>query len=274
MRVKMQAVASQYIDHAISSTINLPTDIDIETVSKLYLKAWQDGCKGLTVYRANSRDGILIDINSTRNCEDCDQAAQQLANLVEKGARPTRITLAAAPKRENVLECDIHRSKVGGGDWLFFVGLLNGKPYEVFGGDSEEFTIPGKYKKGWIVKNGKINGISQYNLVLGSLDDQNEKLEFKGIAKLFNNYEYGAFTRLTSLTMRHGTPIRYICEQITKKGVEGDLFSFQRAMSRVLKKYISEGEKSEVECPICHSTETYYKNGCPTCKICGNSNCS
>ena len=74
--------------------------------------------------------------------------------------------------------------------------------------------------------------------------------------------------------MRHGTPIRYICEQITKKGVEGDLFSFQRAMARVLKKYIAEGEKSEVECPTCHGKEVYYKNGCPTCKICGHSNCS
>jgi hypothetical protein len=74
--------------------------------------------------------------------------------------------------------------------------------------------------------------------------------------------------------MRHGTPIRYICEQITKKGVEGDLYSFQRAMARVLKKYIAEGEKSEAECPMCHSKEMYYKNGCPTCKVCGNSNCS
>jgi ribonucleotide reductase alpha subunit len=274
IRVKMQAIATQYVDHAISSTINLPNDIPIDVVDQLYINAWQDGCKGLTIYRAGSRDGVLTEITSTRHCEDCDEASKELVALIEKGQRPRQIIPASAPKRPQTLECDIHRSKVGGGDWLFFVGKLNGRPYEVFGGDGEEFEIPHKYREGWIIKNGKIDGISQYNLVLGSLEDENEKLEFKGITKHFNNYEYGAFTRLTSLTIRHGTPIKYVCEQITKKGVEGDLFSFQRAMSRVLKKYISEGEKSESECPMCRSTDVVYKNGCPTCQLCGHSNCA
>jgi ribonucleoside-diphosphate reductase alpha chain len=274
-RVEMQAKATQYVDHAISSTINLPIDIDIETVSKLYITAWECGCKGLTIYRSGSRDGVLTGIDSSRHCEDCDEASKELVKLIEEGLRPTKIIPAAAPKRPEVLECDIHRSRVGGGDWLFFVGKLNGRPYELFGGDSAEFTIPHKYRNGWIRKNGKDDeGVTQYNLILGSLEDENEKLEFKGIAKHFNNYEYGAFTRLTSLTMRHGAPIKYICEQITKKGVEGDLFSFQRAMARVLKKYIAEGEKSEAECPMCRSTDVIYKNGCPTCQICGHSNCA
>jgi hypothetical protein len=177
------------------------------------------------------------------------------------------------------MECEIHRSKVRKGDWLFFVGVLHGQPYEVFGGDSakfeKSFTIPHKYKKGWILKNGKSRtGVTQYNLVLGSLEDKNEMLEYKDINKHFNNKEYGAFTRLASLSLRHGTPIKYICEQITKTGCAGDLFSFQRAMSRILKKYIADGEKSEIECPICHSSDVYYVKGCPTCKVCGNSNCA
>jgi ribonucleoside-diphosphate reductase alpha chain len=274
--VRMQAIATQYVDHAISSTVNLPSDIDIDIVSDLYIDAWEQGCKGLTIYRDGSRQGVLVSsgTNSTRHCEDCDEASRDLIRLIEEGHRPKSIILASAPKRPTVVECDIQRSKVGGGDWLFFVGTVNGQPYEVFGGDSTEFTIPHKYKKGWIVKNGKIDGVTQYNLVLGSMEDDNEKLEFKGIAKHFNNYEYGAFTRLTSLTMRHGTPIKYICEQITKKGVEGDLFSFQRAMARILKKYIAEGEKSEMECPQCHGNQMYYKNGCPACKVCGYSNCA
>jgi len=275
MRVKMQATATQYVDHAISSTINLPNDIPLDIVDQLYITAWETGCKGLTIYRDGSRDGVLTSINSTRHCEDCDEASKELVSLIEQGERPKNIILASAPKRPQVLECDIHRSKVGGGDWLFFVGKLNGRPYEVFGGNSTEFTIPHKYRNGWICKNGKdSDGVTQYNLILGSLEDDNEKLEFKGIAKHFNNYEYGAFTRLTSLTMRHGAPIKYICEQITKKGVEGDLFSFQRAMARILKKYISEGEKSELECPTCGSKDVIYKNGCPTCQLCGHSNCS
>lgn len=244
-RVKMQAIATQYVDHAISSTINLSSEIDIDTVSNIYLSAWGSGCKGLTIYRSGTRDGVLVDVNNTRECQDCDEASKNLVSLIEGGRRPVNIIQASAPKRPEILECDIHRSKVGGKDWIFFVGKLDGHPYEVFGGDSQEFTIPHKYKSGWICKNGKIEGVTQYNLILGSVEDQNEKLEFKGIAKHFNNYEYGEFTRLTSLTMRHGAPIKYICEQITKKGVEGDLFSFQRALARILKKYISEGEKSK-----------------------------
>jgi len=274
MRVKIQAAATQYVDHAISSTINLPVDIPIEKVSNLFMMAWESGCKGLTIYRSGSRDGVLVGMDSTRECEDCDEAAKAFSDLVREGKRPTNIIMASAPKRPPVMECDIHRSKVGGGDWLFFVGKLNGRPYEVFGGDGEQFTVPNKYRTGWILKNGKIDGVSQYNIVLGSLEDKNEKLEFKGITKHFNNYEYGAFTRVISLTMRHGVPINYICEQITKKEVEGDLFSFQRAMSRVLKKYIAEGERSESECPECHSKEMIYKNGCPSCQVCGHSNCA
>ena len=277
MRVKMQAMATKYTCHAISSTINLPNNTDIKTVDLIYRMAYTEGCKGLTVYRDGSRDGVFTKNetkNNTRNCEDCDEASGILRSLVQQGQRPSSVILSPAPKRPDVVECEIQRSKIGGGDWLFFVGLMGISPYEVFGGDAEEFTIPHKYKKGWIVKNGKNkDGVTQYNLVLGSLEDPNEKLEFKGIAKHFNNKEYGAFTRVISLCLRHGVPIKYICEQLIKTGCEGDLFSFQRAMSRILKKYISDGERSGGECPMCHSEELYYKNGCPTCKICGHSNC-
>ncbi len=276
MRIKMQATATQYVCHAISSTVNLPNNVDFDIVEKLYIKAWEQGCKGLTIYREDSRQGVLTSAGhtSTRTCDDCDEAGQKFASLIKDGLRPTNIVLSASPTRPKILECEIHRSRVGGGDWLFIVGILNGQPYEIFGGDVKEFSIPYKYKTGWIVKNGKIEGVTQYNLIMGSLEDKNEKFEVKGIAKHFNNYEYGAFTRLCSLTIRHGTPIKYICEQIIKKGVEGDLFSFQRAMSRVLKKYIGDNEKSETECEQCGSEEMVYKAGCPTCMVCGHSKCA
>jgi len=276
-RVKMQGLATAYVDHAISSTINLPNSIDIKTIEKLYQLAWEVGCKGLTIYRSGSRDGVLTKAASTntRECDDCDEAGKKLKELIQEGKRPTKILPSTAPKREQILPCEIHRSKIGKGDWIFFVGMLNGQPYEVFGGNSNKFTIPHKYNTGWILKNGKNKaGITQYHLILGSLTDANEKLEFKDINKHFNNKEYGVQTRLESLSLRHGIPIRFICEQITKQGCAGDLFSFQRAMARVLKKYIADGELSGTECPVCHSEDVYYKNGCPTCKVCGNSNCS
>lgn len=59
-RVKMQATIQKYIDHAISSTINLPNSIDIKTVEQIYLEAWKLGCKSITVYREGSREGVLI----------------------------------------------------------------------------------------------------------------------------------------------------------------------------------------------------------------------
>ena len=271
MRVKMQSIATSYVDHAISSTVNLPKDIDIKIVNDLYMEAWESGCKGLTIYRADSRDGVLTDIDSTRECPDCEEGKNQLGELIDGQASKNKY-LEGRPK---TVECDIHRSRVGGGDWLFFVGMIDGQPYEIFGGNSKKFELPHKYKKGWIIKNGKDkDGITQYNLVLGSLDNKDEKLEFKKIAKHFNNYRYGAFTRLTSLAMRYHTPIRHICEQITKRGVEGNFWSFQRAMSRILKKYILEGEVSGLECPECHSTDMVYKGGCPTCMVCGHSSCA
>jgi ribonucleoside-diphosphate reductase alpha chain len=255
----------------------LPNSIDIKTIEKLYQLAWEVGCKGLTIYRSGSRDGVLTKAASTntRECDDCDEAGKKLKELIQEGKRPTKILPSTAPKREQILPCEIHRSKVGKGDWIFFVGMLNGQPYEVFGGNSNKFTIPHKYNTGWILKNGKNKaGITQYHLILGSLTDANEKLEFKDINRHFNNKEYGVQTRLESLSLRHGIPIRFICEQITKQGCAGDLFSFQRAMARILKKYIADGELSGIECPICRSEDVYYKGGCPTCKVCGNSNCS
>ena len=280
IRVKMQAAATQYVDHAISSTINLPNkikDMNVDqymgVISNLYMEAWEQGCKGLTIFRDGSRPGILS--GEETNCEDCDESKKQLIEILQNGGRPEQIIPSIAPKRERILKCDIHRSSVGGGDWLFFIGLLeDGQPYEIFGGESSSFTIPYKYKEGWIIKNGLVNGVTQYNLVLGSLEDENEKMEIKQIANTFNNYEFGAFTRLASLTMRHGAPIKYICEQITKKGVEGDLRSFQRAMSRVLKKYITEGDKAGIECTECGSSDVVYRNGCPACQLCGHSACS
>ena len=59
MRVKIQGIAQKYVDHSISSTVNLSEDIDPEAISDIYLKAWRHGLKGITVYRDGSRFPIL-----------------------------------------------------------------------------------------------------------------------------------------------------------------------------------------------------------------------
>lgn len=60
MRVKMQATIQKHIDHSISSTVNLPHDVPVEEVERIYFLAWKLGAKGITVYRESSREGILI----------------------------------------------------------------------------------------------------------------------------------------------------------------------------------------------------------------------
>ena len=288
-RVEMQAAATHFVDHAISSTINLPANISVEKVGEIYMKAWELGCKGMTVYRQGSRDGVLIDKQSKpskpsdatkngdggRSCNDCDEAAERLRDLVAAGKRPSRIVASSAPPRPVVMECDIHRASVSGKEWIFLVGKIEDMPYEVFGGESKDLEIPKKHKSGWILKDGRDQkeGRALYDLVVGDLEDSDEKMVVHNIAKTFNNYNHAPFGRLVSTALRHGVPIRWICEQITKDR-EDDFFSYNRAMARVLKRYVTDNEVSGLECPECHGAKMVYKSGCPTCLACGHSACS
>ncbi|MEM0238539.1 MAG: adenosylcobalamin-dependent ribonucleoside-diphosphate reductase [Ignisphaera sp.] len=59
-RVEMQAALQRWVDAAISSTVNLPEHTTVEEVRDIYIAAWRSGCKGITVYREGSREGILV----------------------------------------------------------------------------------------------------------------------------------------------------------------------------------------------------------------------
>ena len=157
--VDMQAVAQKWICHSISKTCNLPKDVSKELVSDVYMRAWETGCKGFTVYRDGCRDGVLI-------------SNDDKTSKTNENDRPEEIKYIPAPRRPTALQCDIKKVKVQGEQWTFFIGLLNDKPYEVFGGLSKYVDIPNKYKKGYIHKNGKVDGISTYNLVVGIDDDE------------------------------------------------------------------------------------------------------
>lgn len=277
-RVLLQGMATGYVDHAISSTVNLPQDIGMETVADIYMQAWQSGCKGITVYREGSRDGILVSSvksNLPSNCENCDDAAEKFKTLVRQGGRPQRVILSSAPKRPNDLECDIVRTTVKGQQWVFLVGKLNGQPYEIFGGANDDLEIPKKFKTGWIQKDGINAGRSMYDLILGSLenDGKGTRLVINNIASVFGSYGHATFSRVVSLSLRHGIPIKFTCEQLVKDP-EDDFQSYNRALARVLKSYIEEGEQSGLECPNCHAAKMVYKGGCPSCMVCGTSSCS
>jgi len=255
--VDIQAAAQRWIDHSISKTCNLPNSATKETVNDVYLRAWASGCKGFTVYRDGCRTGVLV---------ATDEPKKENKKQEER----------TAPKRPKALSCDIHRANVrdASGEsqpWLVLVGLLDGKPYEVFCGIPTSIEIPKKYKTGSIVKNGKRDGITTYNLHV-PVDDEN--LVFKDIANLFDNPTQGAFSRTVSLALRHEVPIQYIVEQI-QKDKNSDMFSFSKVVSRVLKGYIPDGAKTGgMTCSECGSKDLVYQEGCMTCASCGSSKCS
>lgn len=258
---KMQGVAQKWICHSISKTCNLPNDASVDVVKDVYMMAWEVGCKGFTVYRDGSRTGVLISE---------DQKKQQ-TKARDPHERPENIEIMMAPKRPLELPCDIKKVKIQGEQWTIFVGLHNGKPYEVFGGLSKYVDIPNKYKTGKIVKNGKIDGVTAYNLVIGDGDDQ---MVIKNIANVFENAVYGAFTRTISLALRHGCPPQYVVEQLTKDKFS-DITSFSKVMSRVLKQYIADGTKSASDkvCPSCEKESVIYEEGCLKCTSCGYGKC-
>lgn len=251
-KIEMQAMAQKWICHSISNTTNVPNETTVETVKEIYMKGWESGCKGVTIYRDGCRDGVLV-----------SDVPKKALGLV-----PSR-----APKRPKELPCDIHKVVVKGEQYTVIVGLFEGQPYELFCGSSEHVDIPKSKKNGTLVKNGKTGGVATYNLRIPVGDDE---MTLKNIVELFDNPTYGAFSRSLSLALRHGVPVHYIVEQL-RKDKHSDVTSFAAALARILSKnYIPDGTKAKVaekKCQECGSTNLNYQQGCVTCMDCGSSKC-
>ena len=242
-RVVIQGKIQQYIDHSISSTINVPKDISVETVQELYLMGWKQGLKGITVYRDGCRDGVLLSEDSRYE------------------ARPNKVKRQGAPKRPESLPCDIHHTMVNGHPWVVMVGKFEGEPYEVFAGKASKVHVPKKYTEGMIVKDKK-----SYFLVFN--DDM--KLD---IIECFTNDEQQAITRLLSMSLRHGTPLPYVVQQLDK--AEGSkITDLNKAIMRILKRYMKDEDAKLLKCSECGSPSLVMENGCYQCKECGSSKCS
>ena len=249
-RVKLQSVATNFLDHSLSSTINVPENISQEEINKIYTKAYETKCKGITIYREGSRSGVLVDTKKIQS-------------------KPT-FQEHHAPKRPEELECDIHHAKIKGEDWIVVVGLVEDKPYEIFGGEAKFIDIPKKYDKGRLLKHSRKTTRSRYDLQFGFNGDT---ITLKDIVGQFENPTYGTLTRMVSLSLRHGTPINFVCEQLLKNEAE-DIFSFSKCLHRVLKKYIKDGVKASGQtCPSCKKEGgLVYQEGCLSCQ-CGWSKC-
>jgi ribonucleoside-diphosphate reductase alpha chain len=249
-RVKIQSVIQKHIDHAISSTINLPKNTSPEIVGELYLKGWKAGLKGITVYVDGSRSGVLV---------------------TEKNTKQESFPQNGAPERPKDLVCDIHHTTIKGEKWTILVGLFKNRPYEVLGGLSNLIEIPKSYTTGVLTKHHYKTKSNRYDLKFGTNGDE---VIVKGVVKVFDNPNHSAFTRMISLSLRHGGPPRLLVEQLLKDK-DHDMFSFARCLARILKNYIEDGEEahSDKACPECNAEGLVYQDGCVTCSSCGYAKC-
>lgn len=256
-KVSMQGAVQKWVDHSISVTINLPNDATEELVGKLYLEAWEAGCKGVTVYRDGSRSGVLIS-----NEEKKEDEQQE--------------TLTAFPtKRPQVLEADVVRFQNNKEKWIAFIGLIDGKPYEVFTGladDEDGILIPRWANSGLIIKNRNEDGTSRYDFQYQN--KRGYKTTIEGLSHKFNP-EYWNYAKLISSTLRHGMPIDKIVDLINSLQLDSEsINTWKNGVVRALKRYVEDGTQAKGQtCTNCSSGNLIYQEGCLTCKDCGSSKC-
>jgi ribonucleoside-diphosphate reductase alpha chain len=250
-RVRLQAAAQRHVDHAISSTLNLPGDVSEEKVAEIYEAAWEAGCKGITVYRDGCRDGVLV-----------------------KESPRVGLQKTQAPKRPKELPCDIYRFTVKKEPFVVLVGLMGDEPYEVFAFSNTLYHICAD--DGLLMTSkadaGVIRKVKRGVYELWSADE-NLLADVPSISSLLNDTEE-AVTRMASTALRHGADINYVVHQL-EKTKDGDLHSFTKALARALKKYVKDGTKvSGEKCQQCGQESLVRQEGCCTCRGCGWSKCS
>jgi len=256
-KVKMQGAMQKWVDHSISVTVNLPEDISEDMVAKVYMAAWEAGCKGVTVYREGSRTGVLV------KKEDC-----------KKSEQPS-IGSAMAPHRPNLLEADVIRFKNGKEDWIAFVGLYDGHPYEIFTGKIEEdaMYIPKNIKKGWLLKVKEADGSKRYDFQYQ--DKYGYKNTVGGISRLFDE-SFWNYAKLISGVLRYRMPIVDVVELIASLHLDSETINtWKNGVERALHRYIPNGTKAKrgTVCPECGEETLIYREGCLICTSCGHSKC-
>jgi len=259
-KVQMQGKIQQWVDHSISVTVNVPKDVDEKLVSDIYLTAWKSGCKGMTIYREGSRDGVLI---SKGNKSDSKEKED---NNVFKETK--------APRRPLSLKADVIRFQNNYEKWIAVIGKLNDKPYERVTGKADDFYLPTWVDKGLVIKVKKESEKKETRYDFQYADKQGYKVTMEGLSRSFDQIFWN-YAKLISGVLRHGMPLPYVIELV------GDLYSnddtintWKNGVVRALKRYIPDGTKAiGTKCPECGEESVIYQDGCLTCKSCGYSKC-
>ena len=253
-KVRMQGNIQKWVDHSISVTINLPSDVSEELVAQLYAEAWRSGCKGCTVYRDGCRSGVLVSIS--------------------KKEEPVEIHPHVI-KRPIELEADVVRFQNNKEKWIAFVGLLNGNPYEIFTGladDDDGIFCPKSVNHGKIIKAIGEDGVKRYDFQF--VNKRGYKTTIEGLSDKFNP-EYWNYAKLISGVLRYGMPIDQVLKLVS--GLELDsqsINTWKMGVERALKKYLPNGTKATGQtCPNCGQETLIYQEGCLICTACGTSKC-
>jgi len=261
-KVQMQGKIQKWVDHSISVTINLPNNVDEELVGKLYEEAWRVGCKGVTVYRDGSRSGVLIAATDKKE-EAKDGKTVCFPYDEEHFVRPKE------------LDCDVVRFQNAKDKWIAFVGLKDGKPYEIFTGladDEEGILLPKTVTEGIIIKTVDENGNKRYDFQFQN--KRGYKTTVEGLSHKFDK-EYWNYAKLISGVLRYGMPIDQVIKLVAGLQLDSEsINTWKVGVERALKKYIPDGTQiAGQECPSCGQKTLVYQEGCLTCKNCGYSKC-
>lgn len=257
MKVKMQGAIQQWVDHSISVTVNVPNDTTEEMVQKIYMTGWESGCKGITVYRDGSRSGVLV-------ANDDTGKGKKKAN---------EFTDTLAPRRPDKLDANVIRFYNKDDAWVAIVGLYDDRPYEIFTGLAKDsFSVLSQVDKGWVIKNKDDNGRSRYDFQY--VDKEGYKVTIEGLSRTFNK-EYWNYAKLISGVLRHGMPLPYVVNMVSKLHLDAEsLNTWKNGLVRALKQFIPDGtEAVENTCNECGAPALVYQEGCLTCKECGYSKC-
>lgn len=192
-RIKVQATLQKFIDASISSTINLPESATIDDVETIYRLAWEEGLKGVTVYRSGCKRGAVLSKNSV--IKEC-------------------------LKRPESVEAKLIRFKNGSENWIAFVGLIDGRPYEIFTGinNIEDFPIPTSITEGEIIKVKDSLG-KRYDFQYTDKYGYTNRLG--GLSRIFNQ-EYWNYAKLISALLRGGIELDKVVKIIDGMHFESD----------------------------------------------------
>lgn len=270
-KVRMQGEVQKWVDHSISVTINLPNDISEEMVGKLYVEAWRSGCKGCTVYRDGSRTGVLVALSDNDKKKEKEK---------EKGAPSEEQAARYIAEEEHILkrpvelEADVVRFQNKKEKWIAFIGLIDGRPYEIFTGiadDDEGIFCPKSVTKGKIIKAVGEDGVKRYDFQF--INKRGFKTTIEGLSEKFNP-EFWNYAKLISGVLRYGMPIPQVLKLVSSLELDSQsINTWKMGVERALKRYIHNGEAAAERCPNCGQDTLVYQEGCLICTNCGTSRC-